>query len=165
MKKLALLFSISLLLFFINSCSESLVEKKKGWTKQERETFLSNCFDEAALGMSDSSAKEYCQCVLEKIQERYPKASDAVEMNKDEITEFATECVDMNSFTQWEEKDQAEFLDDCVSESQKTMTDENADAYCSCMLEKLMRKYPTPTSAFDAKTNVLEAMADDCRPE
>jgi hypothetical protein len=48
------------------------------WSTEERETFLSNCKSSAtAGGISEERSKSYCECMLYKVEVRFPNPLDA----------------------------------------------------------------------------------------
>jgi len=63
----------------------------------------------------------------------------------------------------WTEKDRSEFYSGCVSNAQTNKDITNAKAYCSCLLQKVVAKYP---NANDAKyiryDSTIRQLAKDC---
>jgi ATP-dependent Lon protease len=47
------------------------------WTKSQREEFLSECINTAKESKGQEKAKSYCECMLFKIEKKYPNADDA----------------------------------------------------------------------------------------
>ncbi|MGH2756450.1 MAG: hypothetical protein ACRDI3_01535 [Actinomycetota bacterium] len=56
------------------------------WPEAERVAFIENC-ERTSGGRTD-----YCACLLEKVEERYPDINDAGQLSINEITELAGEC-------------------------------------------------------------------------
>ncbi len=58
----------------------------KGWTKTEREKFVSDCVAEAEKTINNSAAKSYCSCMQPKIESKYPSYADANTKGQEELT-------------------------------------------------------------------------------
>lgn len=54
------------------------------WSGKDRNDFLTDCVNTAKTGMGEEKAKNYCECMLYKVEVKYPKSSDAVEKLTDE---------------------------------------------------------------------------------
>jgi hypothetical protein len=65
------------------------------WTQADKDAFVGKCVPESQrqAGMSESKAKDYCDCMLDKVQKKYPKAQEAGNMSVNEATEMARDCV------------------------------------------------------------------------
>lgn len=64
------------------------------WSSADKTMFMKTCTDAAAAkGMSVSKAKDYCSCMLDKIEVAYPTSSEAGKMTINETTEMAKECL------------------------------------------------------------------------
>ncbi|HEU4901456.1 MAG TPA: hypothetical protein VFT06_01660, partial [Flavisolibacter sp.] len=63
-----------------------------GWPSTEKNMFMSTCVDKAKAGMGETQAKNYCSCMLEKIEEMYPNATDATKLDQEKMTTLAKEC-------------------------------------------------------------------------
>lgn len=65
----------------------------EGWTRAEKKEFMDNCVENT--GFSQSKAESYCDCMLKKLQSRYPKSSDMSRASdlKGEITDMAPGCL------------------------------------------------------------------------
>ena len=52
---------------------------KRKWTDKNKSEFVSGCMSTAVRdkNIGDSLARPYCNCLLEKIMEKYPDANDA----------------------------------------------------------------------------------------
>ena len=56
------------------------------WTKPDREEFVSNCTRTAKEGgLSEVKAKSYCECMLFKVEKRYPNANDLSKVTTDDF--------------------------------------------------------------------------------
>lgn len=67
------------------------------------------------------------------------------------------------SKSNWTPKERKEFVDACIPNTK--MTEANGRAYCSCMLEKIEKKYPDPaTLEREFKKEDVEPWAKECRP-
>ncbi len=75
-----------LLVLFLFSCN-------RPWTENDKQNFMGGCMNGALKDMDQAKAKEYCNCMLEKVQKRYPSVSDVQYMKKDTaIYTMGREC-------------------------------------------------------------------------
>lgn len=66
----------------------------EGWSKVNREGFMTVCVSKAKDGMgSESKAENYCACMLDKIQKIYPNANDAGKLTDERTTKLAQDCI------------------------------------------------------------------------
>ena len=63
------------------------------WDEQTRASFVNNCTSESKTRMSEAAAKEYCDCMLQKIVAKYPNPADANNMTITETQDMAKDCV------------------------------------------------------------------------
>ena len=56
------------------------------WPQSEREAFIENC------ERTSGGETEACDCLLEKVEERYPEPEDALDLSIGEMGEMAEEC-------------------------------------------------------------------------
>lgn len=58
------------------------------WSKKDHEEFVTSCINSAKASLGETKAKNYCECMVFKIEKIYPNATDA-----DKITaeDFKTE--------------------------------------------------------------------------
>jgi hypothetical protein len=63
----------------------------------------------------------------------------------------------------WTPKDKENFIGGCVNGALKDMGEAKAKAYCSCMLEKLQKRYPDPSDLKYAQTDTsVYSMGKEC---
>ena len=62
----------------------------------------------------------------------------------------------------WSSSDRSQFMNTCVSESQRNLSESQARSYCSCMMGKLEKKYPNSDDAKNLTQSDLLQMAQDC---
>jgi len=56
------------------------------WTKQEREGFISSCVKSAKEnGLSETKAKNYCECTQYKVEKRYPNSADLDNISEEDL--------------------------------------------------------------------------------
>jgi Effector-associated domain 11 len=64
------------------------------WPANEEYNFMSRCEAKAIEAMSSDDAKQYCNCVLQKLEKSYSSATDAESvLSQKAITQFAAECI------------------------------------------------------------------------
>ena len=72
---------------------ETTTDYVKGWSKAERRKFVSTCAEKASTNMGQEKAEEYCTCMMNKIEKRYPNSADVGQLTEDEVTKLALTCV------------------------------------------------------------------------
>lgn len=86
MKKMLLSGMVVFALFSCNTQS--------GWSNTEKEAFVKNCVPNAqqSANIDETKAKQYCDCMFGKVEQKYPKAEDAVKLTAIEVSEMAKDC-------------------------------------------------------------------------
>ena len=87
--KIFLLLLFSMVLIF--SC-------KRKWTEKDKSEFVSACYATAVKdsNIGERNAKTYCNCLLEKVIEKYPDASDVQYIKYDPaIVSIAKNCLSL----------------------------------------------------------------------
>jgi hypothetical protein len=66
---------------------------KSNWTSKQRRNWMDECVDELGNQINNASqAKQICSCVLEKMEKKYPDASDAENATEAEGEKWGREC-------------------------------------------------------------------------
>jgi hypothetical protein len=55
------------------------------WSATDRSDFLSECIASAKAGMTEEKAKNYCQCMMFKVEKKYPSPADAGNLTKEDL--------------------------------------------------------------------------------
>jgi len=55
------------------------------WSSKDRSDFLTNCVASAKDGIGAEKAKTYCECMLFKIEQRYPSSDDAAKLTAEDL--------------------------------------------------------------------------------
>jgi len=56
------------------------------WTKKEKEEFISSCINSAREnGLSETKAKNYCECTQFKVEKRYPNTADLDKITEEDL--------------------------------------------------------------------------------
>jgi hypothetical protein len=88
MKKILLVAST---FFVLGACNND-----KGWSKSNKDGFMDVCVQGATSSMGEVKAKNYCSCMLDKVEKEYPNANDAGQFeNNPRKTEMAKDCLGM----------------------------------------------------------------------
>lgn len=163
------------------------LKKNNGWSKAFLSKNLSDCITRASNRMSASQAYTYCDCMMSKIEQKYPDEHDAdTKFTQEELVPIDAACLpaDLNqnntnnnqtknnsdNNTQnnsnynkaWSTSDQQEFMDNCTPGASKSLGTTAATDYCSCMLQKLMQEYPNSADAGNVSKTHMSALASDC---
>lgn len=74
-----------------------LLSCKNTWDDDDKNMFYQSCIDAAkGDGNSEAKAKPYCDCLMEKMMEKYPNESDALDHMDSVITDPAMQqCKDL----------------------------------------------------------------------
>lgn len=72
---------------------ETTSDYAKGWSKADRQNFVSTCAEKASSKMGQEKAEEYCTCMMNKIEKRYPNSADVQQLTESDITKLAMTCV------------------------------------------------------------------------
>jgi hypothetical protein len=87
MKKLVVLGAV---VFSLGACKSST-----GWSSAEKKVFINTCVSKAqsSAQMTSAQATDYCSCMADKVEKKYPNAATADKMSVEEITEMAKACL------------------------------------------------------------------------
>ena len=102
--------------------------------------------------MSKDSARYYCYCMQEKVEQKYPTVADVAklteeEMESDEWQREITACL----YGYWSTSQRSEFMRDCT-EAAKSIGETKAKNYCECMMFQIEKRYPS----FDEANKLTE---------
>lgn len=66
----------------------------KGWSSGDKDAFMKECVSgsKKSAGMSDAQANEYCNCVMSKLEIKYPDPLDVTKVTDAEMNSFADSC-------------------------------------------------------------------------
>ncbi len=83
--------------FVFCSCSnnDKATPKSTGWDETNQTEFMEQCFGGAINEFKKDTlkAKEYCACMLNKIEDRYPIPDSAGTMSYNDMTILARDCL------------------------------------------------------------------------
>jgi hypothetical protein len=133
------IFKAATIVFFLTGC-------KAEWSQHEKDKIIADCKMAAErYGFTDPDA--HCDCVLRKIINRYPNPNQFENMEMGEFGQIVNECQgqDMSTRIIWPEKTQKAFIDSCTSMA-GNMKIKEPKKYCNCVLQEMIRRYPTNDS-------------------
>lgn len=55
------------------------------WTKIDHEEFMTSCVNSAKASLGETKAKNYCECMMFKIEKIYPNANDAAKITAEDF--------------------------------------------------------------------------------
>ena len=55
------------------------------WKKSEREEFVTSCINSAKASLGETKAKNYCECMVFKLEKIYPNADDAAKITAEDF--------------------------------------------------------------------------------
>jgi len=66
----------------------------KGWSADEKTMFMKSCADtRQEMGDTPDQARIYCDCMMRKIQDKYPDITKAGSIPNEEMRSMAQECI------------------------------------------------------------------------
>ncbi len=159
------------------------IPDSKNWTSSEVRQFVTPCVDKAVEnGVSRSKAEIYCNCMQQRMERKFPDASDVsnFDKNSSETKGWIQDCQERSGITGtsstssssagWSRKDELEFVNNCVGAAEKGgMEYLDAQSYCDCMQYKLEKLYPDVRDASrltdaDFATPSMKKMIKSCLP-
>lgn len=135
---------------------------KSEWSPEEKSRIKKDCFMTAQKYGLETPDK-HCDCVLEKIIERYPNSNEFENMEMGEFGAIVMECqgIEPGAREIWPKKTQLAFVDSCQSMA-KNQGKTNALPYCECVLQKLMERYPTNDDLGSLNPKDMEEISKNC---
>lgn len=127
------------IILFLTGC-------KAEWSQHEKDKIIADCKMAAErYGFTDPDS--HCDCVLRKIINRYPNPNQFENMEMGEFGQIVNECQgqDMSTRVIWPEKTQKAFVDSCTTMA-INMKMKEPKKYCTCVLDEMIRRYPTNDS-------------------
>ena len=55
------------------------------WSTDDRSEFITSCVNAAKAGIGEQKAKTYCDCMLYKVERKYPNSADAAKLTAQEL--------------------------------------------------------------------------------
>lgn len=143
----------------------ALVACKADWSSDEKSRIKQDCFLTAEKYGFDDPEK-HCNCVLDKIMERYPNPNEFENMEMGEFGSIVMECqgIEPGAREIWPKKTQMAFLDSCQSMAKKQGKD-SSGPYCDCVLQKLMERYPTNDDLGNLNPTTMTEISKGCEEE
>ena len=77
-----------LILFACNS------KPKKSWTKAEQDLFRESCVVNSKEGLGEQRSRQYCDCMLRKVESKYPDSNEAGKLTLTETQEMKKSCLE-----------------------------------------------------------------------
>lgn len=161
------IFKLFILLSLFSCGNES--KKEEGWNDDRKSDFTVNC-EKGLMNNPEIDAKSYCSCMLDKVMDKYPDGVDPQKMDIDWMLKEAQNCLGndappledeiMEEANVWDEINKSTFIGQCREDM--AALDIDTEAYCDCMLEKIIVKYPTPLDAANIDQNWMETVAEEC---
>lgn len=139
----------------------SLLEKMaNAETEEERDKAI-----EAMEAFSDKMEEKYKdnEAFLEEVEPLAEECEEEIEGRMDENggNEDYTDETDYSGGGVWTQFEQENFMTGCVAEAVAN-PDVDAEAYCRCMLDKVMVMYPNSLAAEELDEATMTDMALDC---
>jgi len=77
-----------------NKESDNKETTTSGWSQAERDAFIGTCVDKFNESIGDRPlAESYCECMLGKLEVKFPSATEAGSLGEAEMTEMAKQCL------------------------------------------------------------------------
>ncbi len=87
-------FSLFLIatLFVFSSCKMFGRAAAKYWTKKQIKEFVANCETNAGKLIGEEKAKQYCDCAVDVVAEKYQNYEDVKKASIREVLRIAKDC-------------------------------------------------------------------------
>jgi hypothetical protein len=72
---------------------ETTSDYSDGWSSSDQNKFMTNCTETASKSMAQERAENYCDCMMKKIEKRYPNSAEVNKLSESEITKLAKTCL------------------------------------------------------------------------
>ena len=92
MKKTNLLLLGLAIAFSIGSCKLIGRTAAKYWTKKQIKEFVADCESKASKVIGEDKAKQYCNCAVDVVAQKYQNYSDVKNISIREVMQIAKEC-------------------------------------------------------------------------
>ncbi len=155
------------LILSVQSTIAQTAGTNNNWTTTDRTDFIRECIKTANENMSLDSATSYCNCMLPKIEAKYPKIEDAGKITSEVLASPEWQKMINDCMQSWTSKDKNDFTRECIANATEALGAEKASFYCNCMQIKVEAKYPTVTEAgkiteADLQSAEFQKMIKDC---
>lgn len=64
------------------------------WTQVEKDNFISGCVETAKINLEEKVAVQHCNCILEKIIEKYSTPKKSLNLNEEEVQILYESCLE-----------------------------------------------------------------------
>lgn len=155
------------LLLFAQSMMAQTAGVSNNWGTKDRIDFIEECIKSASESMSLDSATSYCNCMLPKVEARYPRVEDAGKLTAKVLATPEWQKLINECLQSWTSRDRNDFIRECIGTAKESLSEEKATFYCNCMLVKVEAKYPTVSEAgkiteTDLESPEFQKMIADC---
>lgn len=153
---------------------------RQKWNSTEKLKNFYGCVGEASKLTTEIKARKYCSCVLEQAEIKFPNLQDyetlakqgqkvLLEVMGEEIIactqQHITDPKDVIAVeAEWSPASELLFKNHCTAQLKTDAPQINAEAYCSCMTEKMKYRFPYYND-FVKKSFDKEAFAKEIRTE
>jgi hypothetical protein len=143
-------------LLFLSSC-------KARWSEEDKEVLRKRCIEQDAIRFGFSDPEKHCDCIIKKIISKYPNPNSFENMELGEYGQMVAECQGIDRATRviWPESAQQAFVDSCTSMA-KTEGKPDPAAYCKCVLNGIMTRFPTNDSLEKMPPDALREISENC---
>lgn len=143
----------------------SLAQNEK-WTTEDSLKLSSDCIQTAQTFFIPGAAADYCSCYLDLFFQNHPGPGSSVSDSM--LVQYSETCIvevkhryPGGPFIEsWNEDSKASFIAGCKRTLNGSSV--NAELYCPCMLEKLMKFQPDPRLVNMVEQSVLDKFASEC---
>lgn len=92
MKKIKVLLFIAVIGMGVISCKAIAKAAAKYWTKKQIKEFVANCEEKSSKLLGEEKAKQYCDCAVDQVAEKYHSYEDVKKMGIIEALKIAKNC-------------------------------------------------------------------------
>ena len=153
----------NLILFLILPAFLVLSSCKARWSEEDKAKLLKRCIEVDAPRFGFSDSEKHCDCIIKKITSKYPNPNSFENMELGEYGQMVAECQGIDRATRviWPESTQQAFVDSCTSMA-RSQGKTDPGAYCKCVLNGIMNRFPTNDSLEKMPPDVLKEISSGC---
>lgn len=152
--------------FFIAFLFVPVYSNGQSWTDADKKQLKEDCMKDAVKALIPGAANDYCSCYVEGFLSRFPLKTTPV--SDTALMVIANRCIEEVKYRypggpfidRWNDPAKASFISGCKQKLLNVKMD--ADAYCQCMLVKVMEVQPDPRLVNAIDPLILDKIASAC---
>jgi hypothetical protein len=141
----------------------------QNWSDDEKKLFRDACMNEARVTMTQKASAWYCDCIVSQLVIEFPDGAYDTLITTEVVERIAEKCIrqaerefgEATYKATWDDASKKTFIASCTRVLEDTSVE--GEKYCSCVLEKIMVKYPDPQFIDRIPEVEIERLARECK--